>query len=55
MVFQLHDFVHYEVTLFAIVSFLLEIYEDEKKLVTDHLMRGEVMSDDRLFDKFCKV
>ena len=31
MVFQLHDFVHYEVTLFAIVSFLLEIYEGKKE------------------------
>ena len=31
VVFQLHDFVHYEVTLFAIVSFFVEIYEGEKE------------------------
>ena len=32
MVFQVHDFVHYEVTLFVIVSFLLESYEDPDRL-----------------------
>ena len=30
------------------------VVEPKKKLVTDHLMRGEVMSDDRLFDKFVR-
>ena len=32
MVFQVHDFVHYEVKLFLIVSFLLESYEDPDRL-----------------------
>ena len=46
MVFQLHDFVHFEVTLFAIVSFFVEITRAKKKLVTAYLVRGDVMLDD---------